>query len=131
MVEIGARMGGGCITTHLVPLSTGINMTELVIRVALGEKPEINEIFRKGSAIKFIKPPKGIVSEVHGKQEAEKVNGIKLVEIQCEVGQVLNDLENGTGRIGYVIAQANTPEDALRICDKALEKIIIKVKEEV
>ena len=26
MVELGSRMGGGCITTHLVPLSTGIDM---------------------------------------------------------------------------------------------------------
>ena len=28
IVELGARLGGDCITTHLVPLSTGMNMVE-------------------------------------------------------------------------------------------------------
>lgn len=127
MVEIGARMGGGCITTHLVPLSTGINMTKATIQTALGEKPDIMPKFKKGSAIRFIIPPVGIVKSISGKEDAEKVPGIQLVEIQCKVGQVLRDLENGTCRIGYVIAQGDTPEEAVEICEKALDKIQIEV----
>lgn len=38
MIELGARMGGDFITTHLVPLSTGIDMMKLVIENACGEK---------------------------------------------------------------------------------------------
>ena len=45
LIELGARMGGDCITTHLVPLSTGIDMVELAIRISLGEKPDIREGF--------------------------------------------------------------------------------------
>ena len=41
IVELGARLGGDNITTHLVPLSTGIDMVEKSIRIALGEKPDI------------------------------------------------------------------------------------------
>lgn len=40
MVELGARMGGDCITTHLVPLSTGVDMIRATI-----------EIFRAASRI--------------------------------------------------------------------------------
>ena len=32
IVELGARLGGDCITTHLVPLSTGVNMVECSIK---------------------------------------------------------------------------------------------------
>lgn len=127
MVEIGARMGGGCITTHLVPLSTGINMTKATIQTALGEKAEIEPKFEKGSAIRFIIPPVGIVKSIKGKEEAERIPGVQLVEIQCEVGQMLQELENGTCRIGYVIAQGDTPEKAVDICEKALDKIQIEV----
>lgn len=127
MVEIGARMGGGCITTHLVPLSTGINMTKAAIQTALGEKAEIEPKFEKGSAIRFIIPPVGIVKSIKGKEEAERIPGVQLVEIQCEVGQMLQELENGTCRIGYVIAQGDTPEKAVEICEKALDKIQIEV----
>ena len=33
MVELGARMGGDCITTHLVPLSTGVDMIKAPIDI--------------------------------------------------------------------------------------------------
>ena len=127
MVEIGARMGGGCITTHLVPLSTGINMTKAVIQTALGENVDIVEKFQKGAAIRFIIPPIGIVKSITGQEEAKKIPGVKVVEIQCNIGQILGRLENGTCRIGYVIAQGDTPEKAVEICEKALAKICIEV----
>ncbi len=128
LVEIGARMGGGCITTHLVPLSTGIDMTKATIQVALGEKPNIESTCELGSAIRFIIPPKGKVVSIRGKETAEAIPGIKLVDIQCEVGQVLGELENGTKRIGYVIAQGKTAEDAILICENALAQIVIETE---
>ena len=131
MVEIGARMGGGCITTHLVPLSTGINMTKATIQIALGEKPNIEKKYDKGSAIRFIIPPVGRVTSISGKKEAEQIPGIVAVEIQCAVGQVLGELENGTSRIGYVIAQSDTPEKAAEICERALNKIQIKTSKNI
>lgn len=54
IIEIGARMGGDFIGSHLVPLSTGYDFVEFVIKCALGEQP----IFRyqkttKVAAVKF------------------------------------------------------------------------------
>ena len=53
MIELGARMGGDCITTHLVPLSTGIDMIQATIDVSLGYTPDLSPRFTKGSAIRF------------------------------------------------------------------------------
>ncbi len=41
IIEIGARMGGDCIGSHLVPLSTGIDFVGAVVDVALGNKPNL------------------------------------------------------------------------------------------
>ena len=128
MVEIGARMGGGCITTHLVPLSTGINMTEATILTALGETPDIEPKHSRGAAIRFIIPPQGKVVKMSGEEEAKGIQGIVEVEIQCKVGQLLGELESGASRIGYVIAHAQTQEEAINICESALEKIKIDVE---
>lgn len=128
MVEIGARMGGGCITTHLVPLSTGIDMTKATIMTALGEKPDISQKYKKGAAIRFIIPPTGKVISIDGEDEARNIEGIQEVEIQCKVGQTLTELESGASRIGYVIAQAETSEEAVKICEKALGCIHINVE---
>lgn len=130
MVEIGARMGGGCITTHLVPLSTGIDMTKATIQIALKQVPDLRPKINKCSAIRFIIPPIGKVVSTSGKEEALSVPGIKVVEIQCSVGQELIELENGTNRIGYVIAQEDSVEEAIKQCEKALSKIqIITINE--
>lgn len=128
MVEIGARMGGGCITTHLVPLSTGIDMTKSMIETALGEEPDIQRKYERGAAVRFLIPKAGRIVRISGKEEAEAIPGIKQVTIQCAAGQELKELENGTNRIGYVIAQADSPEEAVAVCEKALEKIKIEVR---
>lgn len=41
IIEIGARMGGDCIGSDLVYLSTGMDYTAMVIAAALGEKPDL------------------------------------------------------------------------------------------
>lgn len=125
MVEIGARMGGGCITTHLVPLSTGVNMTRATIQTALGEKPDISGKYSKAAAIRFIVPPSGKIVKITGEAEARAIPGVQEVEIQCKVGQITGKLENGASRVGYVIAQADTPDRAIGICEEALGKIEI------
>ena len=128
MVEIGARMGGGCITTHLVPLSTGIDMTEATIRTALGDIPKVEPKHCRGAAIRFIIPPIGKITKISGDQEARNIPGVEEVQLQCKVGQTVGELESGASRIGYVIAQADTPENAISICEKALKMIKIYVE---
>ena len=56
LIEIGARMGGDCIGSDLVPLSTGYDYVDMVLRVALGEDPSFEKIQKpKGAAcIRFI-----------------------------------------------------------------------------
>lgn len=39
VIEIGARMGGDCIGSHLVPYSTGIDYVQAVLEIALGHEP--------------------------------------------------------------------------------------------
>ena len=41
IIEIGGRMGGDCIGSHLVKYSTGIDYVRAVIRVACGEEPDL------------------------------------------------------------------------------------------
>ena len=55
IIESGSRMGGDCIGTHLVPLSTGIDYTKLVINVACGIEPVLPENMKgKSAGIRFI-----------------------------------------------------------------------------
>lgn len=125
MIELGARMGGDCITTHLVPLSTGIDMVKAMIQIALGEKSSIAPKFDKGAAIRYVKETKGIIKNISGIDIVNRIDGIKQVVLTKTVGDIVGQISSSVDRVGYVIAQANTVQDAIDLCENAMKQIYI------
>ena len=128
MVELGSRMGGGCITTHLVPLSTGIDMIECVMNMTLGIEPDLNPKFDKGSALRHIVGVEGIIESIEGITEAQNIPGVVEVTMLKEVGSECHYFKNGSDRVGYVIAQGENTAEAISICEKAIEKVNMKTR---
>ena len=128
MIELGARMGGDCITTHLVPLSTGIDMIEATMRIACGESPDIERKFSKGSAIRYFSVPNGEIQAIDGYDEAMKIPGVVEISFTKQVGEMACDIGSSVDRVGFVIAQGETADDAALICEKALNTVSISVK---
>lgn len=123
MVELGARMGGDCITTHLVPLSTGIDMIKATIDVALGLTPDITPTLHKGSAIRFFDASCGIVSAIEGVEEAQAVEGVQEIAFTKNVGDEVTEIHSSLDRCGFVIAQCDTAIEAIEVCEKAKKMI--------
>ena len=128
IVELGARLGGDCITTHLVPLSTGVDMVESCIRIALGETPDISPKFKQGSAIRYFRQTAGVVERIDGVEEAEQMAGIQQVSIVHGVGEEVTEITSSGARLGFVIAQAETAEKAVALCEQVQEKITIEIE---
>lgn len=129
VVELGARLGGDNITTHLVPLSTGVDMVECCIRIALGEKPDLERKFQKGSAIRYFKADRGTIVGINGLEEAGKIDGVKQISVVHGVGEKLNGIRSSGDRAGFVIAQADSSGDAIEICEKANKQIQVEVED--
>ncbi|MCR5601010.1 MAG: ATP-grasp domain-containing protein [Ruminococcus sp.] len=129
MIELGARMGGDCITTHLVPLSTGIDMVKATLQIACGEPADITKKFDKGSAIRYFNVPAGTIKSIEGAETAEKIEGIKEISFVKNVGDKVGSIDSSTDRVGFVIAQAETSEEAVSICEKAIKAITITIEE--
>lgn len=128
MIELGARMGGDCITTHLVPLSTGIDMVEATIKTACGIVPDVTPKIDKGSAIRYFSVPRGTIKEISGVENAQKIEGVKEITFVKNVGDTAGDINSSTDRVGFVIAQGNTAEDAVEICEKAINTVKITIE---
>ena len=127
MIELGARMGGDCITTHLVPLSTGIDMVEATIKLACGEKVDIEPKLNCGSAIRYFHAPSGKIKEIKGVEEAKKIPGVVEISFTKGVCDTVGEIGSSTDRVGFVIAQSHTPASATAICAQALETVKIVV----
>lgn len=127
MIELGARMGGDNITTHLVPLSTGVDMVESTIKIALGEEVDVTPTLNCGSSIRYFEAPLGKIKSIEGVEEALKIDGVKQISFTKNVGDESTPIHCSNDRIGFVIAQAETAEKAIIICEEVMKIIKIEI----
>lgn len=129
IVELGARLGGDCITTHLTPLSTGVDMVESTIKIALGEEPDITPKYKRGSAIRYFEQKSGVIEKISGIEDAEKHKGVIEVNIVHGVGERITEIESSTSRMGFVIAEGESADKASENCESALSLISVEIGE--
>lgn len=125
IVEIGARLGGDNITTHLTPLSTGVDMVESCIKIALGETPDIRIKYDKASAIRYFDQSHGRIKSIRGVEEASKLPGIIQISIIHGKDHIINGIKSSSDRVGFVIGQADDCKGAISTVIKALSLIKI------
>ncbi len=128
MVEIGARMGGDCITTHLVPLSTGVDMIRATIEIACSIEPDLEPKWDKGAAIRYFNVPCGTITATDGVEDAKQIDGVKEIQFTKTVGDIVGEIGSSTDRVGFVIAQSDTAENAVATCESVLKTVQIAIE---
>lgn len=128
VVELGARLGGDNITTHLVPLSTGVNMVECCIKIALGEKPDLETKWNKGAAIRYFNQHAGVIKSIEGVEEAKKIEGIRQISIIHGVGETITDVIDSGSRMGFVITQGDDVDGAIIVAEETLKNIRVGIE---
>lgn len=118
LVEIGARLGGDFITSHLVPMSTGVDMIAGLIDIAVGTRPDTAQRLRRGSAVRFLKSP-GTPSRA---PEARAMAGVVLVAVA--EGTDARDVRSSTDRLGHVIAEGDTVTTASTTAEAAITLLL-------
>jgi biotin carboxylase len=127
VMEVGARLGGDRITSDLVPLSCGIDLMETVIRIALGEDPEVAPKWERGSAIRYLRVPPGVISSVGGVEAASSVGGVVDVHFDMNPGDRVPELRSSSDRVGHVVAEGRGAREAAEAAEKALSRIRVEV----
>lgn len=108
IIEIGSRMGGDCIGSHLVPLSTGQDFVGMVVDIAVGNPPRFApHPTQKFSAIRFIM----------GEEDLALYHQIKETRPEILRSFVLESIPgshvicDSGSRYGYFIVQTDTREE--------------------
>lgn len=102
VIEIGARMGGDCIGSHLVQLSTGYDYLKAVVEIAAGSFNEPVMTMVNHSGIHYVFPPPGLLNAVIFKGDDHVVDH----EILVGMGERIPEIINSSQRPGYYIYQA-------------------------
>ena len=125
LIEIGSRMGGDCIGSHLVELSTGFDFVEAVTKIALGVKPEaVDELdslvcLRSDTAETNAKQRVAAIRFIFSLEDTEVLQAMKSEKPECLVlehieGDAAEAITDSSTRHGFYIFAADTLEDIER-----------------
>lgn len=131
VIETSPRLGGDFISSTLVPLSTGINMEDILIDIAtnhsLQQEWQVLK-FNKNSGIKYFELSDGVISEINGIENLDNIPGIQQWYFGMKPGERVNKITSSLERYGYAIFQANSRKtliDLYKTIDNILANIIL------
>lgn len=104
IIEIGARMGGDCIGSELVPLSTGVDFMRACIDIAFGRQPSLDITKNEAAAVRYIFSQRDL--DVLEKLRRERP------ELLCSVSEIApfdHDVSDSSRRFGCYVLHSKTP----------------------
>jgi biotin carboxylase len=134
MVEVAARIPGGQMA-DLVRHAVGVDLVEVALRQALGEDvPDDVALprFRQPLAIRFFTAqpgplPTGEVTRIGPLDAVLASEGVVQADTYLQLGETIRPVRRDGDRRGYVIAVADTPEEALARAEVASTRLEVEV----
>ena len=130
IVDVGARMGGNLIGSHIIPIGTGVDYMGNMIRAAVGDATDYIPLHEpKPVATKLLALTPGIVKALPDFDQIAKQYDV-TIEHHLHVGDTINEYHTNLDGCGYVLATANIVDDAIakaqhakEIIDKSIERV--------
>ena len=120
IVDIGARMGGNLIGSHIIPLGTGIDYLGALIASAVGDKADLSQKNPPlAVATKILALSPGEVLALPDFESIEKELDVKIVH-HLSVGDTITPYRTNLDGCGYIVAAAPTVSKAKAKAEKAL-----------
>ena len=117
IVDVGARMGGNLIGSHIIPIGTGVDYMGNMVRAAVGDATDYTLLYDpKPVATKLLALTPGTVKALPDFDQIAKQYDV-TIEHHLHVGDVINEYHTNLDGCGYVVATADNVNKAI---DKAL-----------
>jgi len=136
IIETHLRPAGDGII-RMLALARGIDLDDLLARQSLGEKildparraVELARDIPFHAAIWHARPQRpGVLQAVEGLDEAAAIEGVWEVKPLVEVGRKLDgELFSSDSRPAYAFAVGDTPEEALRLAQAAIDRLVFVI----
>ena len=121
IVDIGARMGGNLIGSHIIPYGTGVDYMGNMIKNAVGDMVDLGPS-TKPMAVATKLLAFGKVAKLPDFEKIERKYGVEIHH-HLEVGQSIREYHTNLDGCGYVVAKADHIEVASSNADMALNLI--------
>lgn len=123
IVDIGARMGGNLIGSHIIPAGTGIDYMGNMIRAAVGDPVNWNPEWQpKSVATKLLALTPGIVKVLPDFEALENKHNVQI-EHHLRIGDEITPYRTNLDGCGYVVAHSSSVEDSINIAANVRKEI--------
>ena len=111
IVDVGARMGGNLIGSHIIPIGTGVKYIENMIRAAVGDDVDFApKSVPVPVATRLLALTPGKVKSLPDFKALENDNVI--IEHHLAIGDVINEYHTNLDGCGYVVCISDNISDA-------------------
>lgn len=130
IVDIGARMGGNLIGSHIIPYAMGVDYIGNMIKAALGEKAEFTTGESKPIATAILALTPGKVRSLSKAHEYINENTHCKVLLNIKRGSIIETYKNNLDGCGYVVAWGSTGEEAEELAYKEKDRLNALIERE-
>ena len=124
IVDIGARMGGNLIGSHIIQYGTGIDYMGAMIQNAVGDPVDLSVKDHTSVATKLLAFDSGVVRQMPDMKAIEKKYDVEIYHHMAE-GMKVNEYHTNLDGCGYIVAKGATAEVAEKKAKDALNAIIM------
>lgn len=117
LIEIAARGGGTKISSDIVPIMSGVDSNEMLIRMALGEKVPLPrpQTTQRCAVLKFLHFEPGVVDDIQGLEQIRRMEGVVDIAMNFRKGQAIAPMRDDRSRQGYYIAYGPNQETLVEL----------------
>ena len=127
VIETSPRLGGDFITSTLVPLSTGINMEDQLLNIALGEQVDTKTgHVDKASGVEYFQFPEGmLMPDISSICSMANESGIYSFNLKLKEGNLVGKITSSLNRYGEFIAFSASREELDKIMTSIHNRLLI------
>jgi biotin carboxylase len=126
VIEIAARLSGGNFCYDKVPWSTGVDIVDILVDMAVGNAVDPARFVptrNLATSQRYFFPTPGTIREIRGLSAAQGADHIRKVDVWARPGDAVATLENHPSRVGYVISCAPTRAEAVAAAQAAVARV--------
>jgi biotin carboxylase len=131
VIEIAARLSGGNFCYDKVPWSTGVDIVDILVDMAVGNPVDPARFVPTRSLAtsqRYFFPAAGTIRQIEGVTAAQSLPHIRKVDVWTQPRETIAAAENHPSRVGYVISCAPTRAEAVTAAEAAVARVQFQVE---
>lgn len=128
IIDVGARMGGNLIGSHIIPIGTGVDYMGSLIRATVGDEVDFAvRDSRQNVVTRLLALRPGRVVSLPDFESIKTQHKVDIYH-HLEEGKEIREYHNNLDGCGYVLAVADSLQEATRRAKNALSLIDLGIK---